>query len=183
MNVKVTLTVSSTFCGLAAYHHLRNCKAAAKAPVPDELSLQLVQIVFRHGARTPLVQPRYLPYINYTNFVEHAPHTFVPYNTKRPNGDPFIKEMKQDGKGARNGQLTAKGAQQMYDLGTYLRQRYISQLGFIDSSYNGQVAVRSTEITRAIESARCTLAGKLQLGGLLQLCGDWMIPVQWQYGI
>ncbi|XP_076801057.1 lysophosphatidic acid phosphatase type 6-like [Clavelina lepadiformis] len=129
---------------------------------PENLKLKLVQVVFRHGARTPLSSPDYLPHVHYDEkLLKHASHTFVPYKIVGLQGDPV--DIANDSRAASStfphGQLTALGAEQMFGLGTSLRKRYIATLKFLPEDFSNEVFVRSTRVRRAVESARCTLAG------------------------
>ena len=130
------------------------------------LKLKLVQVVFRHGARTPLSSPDYLPKIKYSEeMLQHGKHTYVPYDTKNIHGEDAnisrtIYKQKDNRYGElHHGELTAKGADQMHQLGVILKNHYITGLNFISEEYSDQISVRSTAIKRAVESARCTLAG------------------------
>ncbi|XP_019622455.1 PREDICTED: lysophosphatidic acid phosphatase type 6-like isoform X1 [Branchiostoma belcheri] len=136
----------------------------------QDLKLKLVQIVFRHGARTPI--SRLPPSIEQatwsTDLVKDVPHTLIDYHVESLDGGPRPPSPVEDSYqkhgphkgGARWGQLTSLGQQQMFDLGQQLRKHYIENHRFIDPEYNPQqVYVRSTNIKRTIESARCVLAG------------------------
>ncbi|XP_035669926.1 lysophosphatidic acid phosphatase type 6-like isoform X2 [Branchiostoma floridae] len=134
------------------------------------LELKLVQIVFRHGARTPI--SRLPPSIEQatwsSDLVKTVPHTLIDYRVVSLDGgaqppspveDSYQKHGPHKG-GARWGQLTTLGQQQMFDLGQLLRKHYVENNRFIDPGYNPQqVYVRSTNIKRTVESARCVLAG------------------------
>lgn len=132
---------------------------------PD-MNLKLVQVVFRHGARTPLAHLEYLPTVDYhDDLLNHDDHTYVPYSTKTLDGTAadikqsiFRHKDKLYGQG-KHGELTGKGAEQMYQLGCQLRKRYISELKYLPATFTDDIFVRSTSVKRAVESARCTLAG------------------------
>ena len=134
-----------------------------------DLNLKLVQVVFRHGARTPLASPEYLPQIKYSDeMMKHGEHTYVPYDTKSLEGDDVdisksVYRMKKKGISygeKHHGELTGKGADQMHALGVHLRTHYIKDLKFLPPVYSDDLLVRSTAVKRAVESARCTLAGR-----------------------
>ena len=62
--------------------------------------------------------------------------------------------------GAYHGQLTYIGEQQLFDLGCRLRKRYINELNFLSQNYDpNEISVRSTNVKRCINSAKCLLAG------------------------
>ncbi|CAH1251439.1 ACP6 [Branchiostoma lanceolatum] len=136
----------------------------------QDMKLKLVQIVFRHGARTPI--SRLPPSIEQatwsTDLVKDVPHTLIDYRVESLDGGPRPPSPVEDSYqkhgphkgGARWGQLTTLGQQQMFDLGQLLRKHYVENNRFIDPDYNPQqVYVRSTNIKRTVESARCVLAG------------------------
>ena len=132
----------------------------------SDMKLKLVQVVFRHGARTPLSPLDYLPTIEYhDDLLKHDHHTFIPYTTKALDGsDSDIKQSIYKHKDKmygfeKHGELTSKGAEQMYQLGCQLKKRYITDLEFLPCLFTDAVTVRSTSVKRAVESARCTLAG------------------------
>lgn len=139
-----------------------NTSVNAAQKVDPDLSLKLVQVVFRHGARTPLYMPKYLPKVRYSShLLDHAEHTLVPFQTIRPGGQIYEGYDLQKTEKKFYGRLTAPGAQQMYNLGCRIRQKYVQEQSFLQPQISDEVYVRSTQIPRAIESARCTLAGKL----------------------
>jgi hypothetical protein len=90
-------------------------------------TLKLANVVFRHGSRSPLTSYDKDPY-NTTLYWRDGP-----------------------------GQLTKEGKQQEYELGQYLRWRYMR---FIDEDYHGsEVYAQSSDIDRAIMSGELVLAG------------------------
>ncbi|KAI1885230.1 hypothetical protein AGOR_G00218030 [Albula goreensis] len=130
--------------------------------------LKLVQVLFRHGARTPLksipdvLEAQWVP-----NLLEAPAHTQVNYVVTDLSGGPRPPAPVEDSYRANTltggtypGQLTTVGMQQLYDLGERLRKRYIEDMQFLMPEFNpAEVYVRSTNIVRTIESARCLVAG------------------------
>ncbi|XP_035762503.1 lysophosphatidic acid phosphatase type 6 isoform X2 [Neolamprologus brichardi] len=143
--------------------------ADTNADSPYEL--KLVQILFRHGARTPLksipdiMEAQWVP-----TLLEPPPHTSIDYVVTDLQGGPRPPAPIEDSYrknilsgGTFPGQLTTLGMQQLYELGKRLRGRYIEESDFLTSTFNpAEVYVRSTNIVRTIESAKCLVAGLFQ---------------------
>ncbi|KAM4557921.1 lysophosphatidic acid phosphatase type 6 [Odontesthes bonariensis] len=133
--------------------------------------LKLVQVLFRHGARTPLktipdvMEAQWVP-----SLLEPPPHTHIDYVVTDLQGGPRPPAPVEDSYrkniltgGTFPGQLTTLGMQQLYELGKRLRRRYIEESPFLNATYTpDEVYVRSTNIVRTIESAKCLVAGLFQ---------------------
>ncbi|TRY88164.1 hypothetical protein DNTS_026871, partial [Danionella cerebrum] len=133
--------------------------------------LKLVQVLFRHGARTPLksipgvLEAQWVP-----ELLEVPAHTEIDYKVTDLQGGPRPPAPVEENYRARiltggtyPGQLTTVGMQQLYDLGVRLRKKYIEDEPFLTPSFNSkEVYVRSTNIVRTIESAKCLVAGLFQ---------------------
>uniref|UniRef100_A0A8P4KLW3 Acid phosphatase 6, lysophosphatidic n=1 Tax=Dicentrarchus labrax TaxID=13489 RepID=A0A8P4KLW3_DICLA len=133
--------------------------------------LKLVQVLFRHGARTPLksipdvMEAQWVP-----TLLEPPAHTHINYVVTDLQGGPKPPAPVEDSYrkniltgGTFPGQLTAVGMQQVYELGKRLRRKYIEESHFLSSTFNpAEVYVRSTNIVRTIESAKCLVAGLFQ---------------------
>ncbi|XP_033965783.1 lysophosphatidic acid phosphatase type 6 [Pseudochaenichthys georgianus] len=133
--------------------------------------LKLVQVLFRHGARTPLksipdvMEAQWVP-----TLLEPPAHTQIKYEVTDLNGGPRPPAPVEDSYrknilsgGSFSGQLTTVGMQQLYELGKRLRTRYVEESSFLSSTFNpAEVYVRSTNIVRTIESAKCLVAGLFQ---------------------
>lgn len=132
--------------------------------------LKLVQVLFRHGARTPLksipdvMEAQWVP-----TLLEPPAHTQINYEVTDLDGGPRPAAPVEDSYrknilngGSFPGQLTTVGMQQLYELGKRLRTRYVES-SFLSSTFNpAEVYVRSTNIVRTIESAKCLVAGLFQ---------------------
>uniref|UniRef100_A0A8C5GH54 Acid phosphatase 6, lysophosphatidic n=1 Tax=Gouania willdenowi TaxID=441366 RepID=A0A8C5GH54_GOUWI len=130
--------------------------------------LKLVQVVFRHGARTPLksipdvMEAQWVPAL-----LEPPSHTHINYVVEDLYGGPRPPAPIEDSYrqniltgGTYPGQLTTVGMQQLYELGQRLRRKYIVDGAFLSSTFcPAEVYVRSTNIVRTIESAKCLVAG------------------------
>ncbi|CAO2652535.1 Nn.00g008180.m01.CDS01 [Neocucurbitaria sp. VM-36] len=149
---------------------------------PKELELQLVQILLRHGERTP-VSPRFQntglqPYWPYCNAARQL--TSVILNTKDFSQWDQLKYRRRletfgvhDGpviaSGPRGefdaicqpGELTDKGRETTLALGQRLRHLYIDQLGFMPKliSSSDMIYLRATPMPRALESVQQAFSG------------------------
>ncbi len=64
-----------------------------------------------------------------------------------------------------NSELTPLGMHQQFELGTYLRERYVDQFSLLPATYeNGSVYALANGINRTIQSAQCLLFGLYPLG-------------------
>ncbi|KAK5654175.1 hypothetical protein OQA88_7606 [Cercophora sp. LCS_1] len=151
---------------------------------PEGLELQLVQILMRHGERTPVSArfqntglKAFWPYCASVRQMKaavmgHAGEKGdVPFDTlewKRrletfgPNDEPIVaagpKGEVDDVCGM--GSLTDTGRQTTYKLGLRLRELYVNRLGFLPSTINSteSMYLRSTPVPRALESMQQTFS-------------------------
>jgi acid phosphatase len=145
---------------------------------PAGLELQLVQILMRHGERTPVSArfqntglPAFWPYCASVRELKSAvlaDRTFTTLEWKRrletfgPNDSPVIAtgpagELDDV---CDMGSLTDKGRHTTYNLGQRLRNLYVDRLKFLPSAIDSAdfLYLRSTPIPRALESLQQTFS-------------------------
>lgn len=149
---------------------------------PPHLELQLVQVLMRHGERSPVSArfqntglPAFWPYCSAVKqlrsaVLEGAPDgRFAALEWKRrleafgPGDEPVLAA------GPRGeidavcdmGMLTDRGRHTTYELGGRLRRLYVDQLGFLPPTLRDadSLYLRATPIPRALDSMQETFAG------------------------
>ncbi|KTW28957.1 hypothetical protein T552_01587 [Pneumocystis carinii B80] len=149
---------------------------------PPELSLHYVQVIFRHGERTPIFSKLKFPGIqknwnlcNSANFFRSAVKIKSSVTSDDHQNWDYLKckrkleIMNEDSKFRRveddsvcmEGELTDIGRESTLNLGKRLRKLYVDQLSFLPDviSKSSQIYVRSSNIPRALESAQQVFSG------------------------
>lgn len=128
--------------------------------------LQLVQVVFRHGARTPLGK-RYWPELGPKWDVCGKAFDAVPVEVLSLDGRPRPTnpddqrqvDQRYEG-GCSKGELTLVGQEQAREFGRWLRWRYHMVLGLLPERHEpGAVNARSTNYSRTIATLQGVLSG------------------------
>ncbi|KAK9829707.1 hypothetical protein WJX72_007452 [[Myrmecia] bisecta] len=145
-----------------------NDSGAASTSGSDQDNLKLVQVVFRHGARTPLTK-------NYWegnqwesgSICGELPGALQLHLFNADGGGPR-PDSKHDREqasrvlpgGCTQGELTLLGQKQSRELGEWLRQRYVEQQGFLPPVYQARaVGGRTTNFRRTISTIQGVLTG------------------------
>ncbi|KAI8634765.1 histidine acid phosphatase [Xylariaceae sp. FL1651] len=152
-----------------------------KSLYPADLELQLVQILLRHGERSPVSArfqnaglPAFWPYCTAVRqlksaVLDRSTGQFTTLEWKRrlerfgPNDEPVLAagpKGELDGI-CEMGMLTDLGRQTTFDLGTRLRKLYVDQLGFLPPTLQNTESfyLRATPIPRALDSLQETFTG------------------------
>lgn len=148
----------------------------------EQMKLQQVQVIFRHGARTPTSwsKERFKSFPNIkpaswdkNRFGNDLPDVDVKYTLRMPDGDSPSSPLFEEGRealmegGCTTGLLTNVGKQQLYDLGQKICERYITEEQLVSPQYeSGDVYVRSSHFRRTIYSALHFMAGLYKTGSL-----------------
>ncbi|KAI0128374.1 histidine phosphatase superfamily [Xylariales sp. AK1849] len=151
---------------------------------PADLKLQFVQILLRHGERSPVSVrftnaglPAFWPYCNAArqmrsavldgSFAEAPQFTTLEWKRRLeafgPHDEPVLATGPQGELDAicDMGMLTDKGRETTFDLGSRLRRLYIDQLRFLPAAITNadSLYLRATPIPRALESLQEAFLG------------------------
>ena len=154
-------------------------QAELAALYPTGLELQQVQVLLRHGERTPVSArfknaglPAYWPYCHAADQFRSVIRAGASWDTlqwKRvlhtfggDDGPKIASSSRHDTNAiCQPGELTDRGRETTLALGQRLRTLYVDQLGFLPSmlASTPDVRLRSTPIQRALESVQQTFVG------------------------
>ncbi|EEB05687.1 acid phosphatase [Schizosaccharomyces japonicus yFS275] len=144
---------------------------------PEPLELKYLQVIFRHGERTPVKDrlesagiPRDWKMCNnarrfFAQIQGQKRWTVLGYERKmeRPDHMTLNAPVQEPTESAvcYHGELTDIGRTTTRQLGEYLRERYIQRLKFLPDalSQNSQVYMRATPLVRALESLEHVFEG------------------------
>jgi broad specificity phosphatase PhoE len=138
-----------------------------KHPTDPNLELEQIQVITRHGVRTPLSRYPH-PYDKTEwqcdNLQEKINDLLISRGGEPPvSYNQFEAEKMTRRNEAGNcymGQLTAKGLKDVKKTGEYLRQRYVEEYKLLPSKLDlNALWIRSTDSKRTIETAYTILSG------------------------
>lgn len=149
------------------------CDSTANENEHTGRTLKSVQVLFRHGARTPLTDMYWRhPDVRFEKGTLCGDLIKDKVNIKLTNHAggprPFSRrDAKQAATilpgGCSQGELTLQGQQQALALGTWLRNRYVDDLEFLPPEpLQGTVAGRTTNFRRTIGTLELLVAGLLR---------------------
>ncbi|CAF0877062.1 unnamed protein product [Brachionus calyciflorus] len=146
-----------------------------------------VVLITRHGARTPLHLVDGIFQIDFKSdlldpFVDSDILVKSLDNQRDLSNVLSYKDQKYLNRklkgGAHVGQLTCVGEEQMFNLGSRLKEKYIKEMNFFNEKYDpSEIYVRSTHLRRTINSAKSVLAGLYQKRPSLKLKTPFLINV------
>ncbi|KAK9767008.1 hypothetical protein K7432_003483 [Basidiobolus ranarum] len=143
--------------------------------VPKNAELKHVQVIVRHGDRTPISifpqQWKYnvvwnctdeAPEYNYLKLQEFESVPIYDLMIEDANANPYSKEYIQGT--CMTGQLTPKGMRQKRNVGSKLREIYVNKLGYLPKTLNRRnledtIFVRHTEKERTKQTAISLVSG------------------------
>lgn len=161
--------VGGTAAALLASSQADAATADAAYPAPGD-RLKLVQVVFRHGARTPLSK-KYWPEL--VDAWDVCGRLYEPVGLlvidedggERPVNSHDAAQVATKFKGGcAKGELTREGQQQARSFGRWLRHRYVTELSFLPEDLHEAAALlygRTTNYSRTVATLAGVLTGLL----------------------
>jgi len=162
----IAIILSSLALSLSQSQDFAYCQApgVVQSQNTDGLSLNYVQILVRHGDRTPTaVMPSHEVEwnctLNYLNSFSNDEESYVK-KLHRLYRKSYMPGRNQLLGNCGLGQLTDKGLQQHFKLGAQFRDLYVDQLGFLPDDFNASLIwIRSTDVPRTVMSAMANFYG------------------------
>lgn len=176
--VAATATITATAIDPTTFPFIippAQAKAKAKTNAPlqqQEDKLKLVQVVFRHGARTPLSKLYWPELVDKWDVCEQL-YTPIPVQVVDEDGNGERPVNSHDAEqvatvfagGCSRGQLTREGQQQARSFGRWLRQRYMMDLKFLPEEYREDAVYgRTTNYSRTVATLQGVLTGLYPTG-------------------
>jgi acid phosphatase len=159
----VLLVGAAAFSGFGGASDFPYCDVPLNLPessLASEMALNQLQVVIRHGDRTPSAK---IPVGTIPWVCEPFAHTLrfldvSPQAVNQEIGGPFSYPPS-----CSSSQLTKKGRNQQLALGAAMRRKYVERLGFLPPaltpSNQGQILFRSTDSPRTRQSGQAFLVG------------------------
>ncbi|ORX88855.1 phosphoglycerate mutase-like protein [Basidiobolus meristosporus CBS 931.73] len=169
------VSLASYEIGVNEHYCSATTPTAETYSVPKGVELRHVQVIVRHGDRTPIsILPQQSKYNVLWNCTNEAPEfsylklqnfeTSQTYGLMldNSNANPFSKEYITGT--CMTGQLTPKGMRQQQNVGKKLREIYVDLLGYLPRTLNRRnlqkaIFVRHTEKTRTKQTAIALVSG------------------------
>ena len=135
-------------------------------PPPKHSKRLLVQLITRHGARTPITilgdshTNRWQCPTIYETFSLHAMSLIQPTAGNNTFSYGFTPHMQSHPGNCSTGQLTIRGMIQMHALGASLRHHLVNVQHFLPPQFHQNLFyIRSTNVQRTIQSAQSVFSG------------------------
>eukprot|EP00172_Hildenbrandia_rubra_P002898 Plantae.Rhodophyta-Hildenbrandia_rubra.ctg4130.p2 GENE.Plantae.Rhodophyta-Hildenbrandia_rubra.ctg4130~~Plantae.Rhodophyta-Hildenbrandia_rubra.ctg4130.p2 ORF type:complete len:446 (-),score=83.45 Plantae.Rhodophyta-Hildenbrandia_rubra.ctg4130:698-2035(-) len=171
---RVGLTLA-TFAGITSINKLyalsppKKSSAAFTTEDGEPLALAQIQVICRHGARSPLTKlglgagGEYRIEWDVCGAEDMKKVIDIEgeiYGGGVMGQNKILESGREDEGHCRKGQLSVVGARQMSRLGEMLREKYVEEYGFLDDVLDlDNVQVRSTYMERAVNSALALMSG------------------------
>ncbi|XP_074648746.1 lysophosphatidic acid phosphatase type 6-like isoform X2 [Tubulanus polymorphus] len=169
-------------------------KYIQKSPPLNKLTLKSVQVYFRHGARLPL---KTIPNVEEAFWDKNEHLTGILFTNiktriiNQSSRQPVTELSRIEGVyrkhilrgGVHSGQLTNLGQWHTYDLGLRLHKDYIVNNKLLPENYQPNfIRIRSTNISRTVDSIRCVMCGLYGVEQLKQHNEVLDVPVETEAG-
>eukprot|EP00111_Clytia_hemisphaerica_P023921 TCONS_00070477-protein len=192
---KGSISITAVVLGIKLQHDRLSTNHILTAKETPKYTLEHVQLVFRHGARTPVCTydlPGVEPAVwEPEKFLGDLPHTNVEYTLKLVSTgeeislesiDPSSWSKRRLKGGMQTGKLTKNGQQMAFDVGQHLQKEYIQERKFISSIYNpNEIRVRTSSFQRTVGTVKSMLAGLYGKDQIREPIEMWTVRSQEEY--